>query len=223
MRDSMLKKVICLLSALPILISAARASDFLNKFSIKLTPAGIFAVDGNYNDTDKLKQVVNIGLGFGVTLRYEINENIYIDAGYVFNWMSIKGDKKPFAYKEESPAFNLQMFTLNTSFFLKSGYLIEPYLTLGCGIYPWKFSKDPIWGETWPALGNPDERFSNTSFGLNVGLGLESYIFSLFSISAEVKYHYVFSRDPAKFGTDDFTQQDFLAVSIGLTYNFKKK
>ncbi len=219
----MFKKVICLLLALPILISGVRASDFLDKFSIKLTPAAIFAVDGNYSDTDKLREVINIGFGLGGTLRYEINDNIYIDAGYIFNWMSVKGDKKPFAYKEKSPAFNLQMFTLNTTFFLMSGYMIEPYLTLGFGICPWRFSEDPIWGEAWPAPGNPDKSFSNTSFGLNIGLGLESYFFSLFSLFAEIKYYYVFSRDVKKFGTDDFTQQDFLGLSVGLIYNFKKK
>lgn len=219
----MIKHIICLFLALPMTISGVRASDFLKKFSIKLTPTGIFAVDGNYDDTDKLRKVVNIGLGLGGTLRYEVNENVYIDAGYIFNWMSVKEEKKPYAYKETSPAFNLQMVTLNATFFLKSGYMLEPYLTLGCAICPWKFSKDPIWGEAWPALGNPDKSFSNTDFGLNIGLGLESYFFSLFSLFAEIKYYYVFSRDIEKFGTDDFTQQDFLGLSVGLIYNFKKK
>lgn len=219
----MIKRMICLIVALPMIISGVRASDFLNKFSIRLSPGGILAIDGNYNDTEKLKEVVNIGLGFGGGFRYKINENIFIDASYIFNWMSIKGDKEPFAYKEKSPAFNLQMFTLNGTFFLKSDYMVEPYFTFGCGICPWKFSEDAIWGEAWLAPGKPDESFSNTSLGLNIGLGIESYFFSRFSVFAEIKYHYVFSRDVEKFGTDDFTEQDFLGLSIGLIFYFGKK
>lgn len=223
MRWKMIKRVICLMVALPMIISGIRASDFLNKFSIGLNSGGILAIDGNYNDTEKLRKVVNIGLGLGAELRYKINENIFIDAGYIFNWMSIKGDKKPFAYKEKSPAFNLQMFTLNGTFFLKSGYLVEPYFTLGCGICPWKFSEDAIWGEAWPAPGIPERSFSKTSLGLNIGLGVECYFFSMISVFAEIKYHYIFSRDVEKFGTDDFTEQDFLGVITGLIFYFGKK
>lgn len=205
------------------IISGVEASDFLNKFSIKLSPGGIFALGGNFNDTEKLRKELNFGLGLGGGLRYKINENIFIDAGYIFNWMSIKEDKRPFAYKEQSPAFNLQMFTLNGTFFLKSGYIVEPYLTLGCAICPWKFSEDAIGGGAWPAPGKPDNDFSNTSLGLNIGLGVECYLFSIFSVFVEVKYHYVYTRDVEKFGTDDFTEQDFLGVSIGLIHYFGKK
>ncbi len=202
------------------IVPGSEASDFFKKFSIKISPVGILALDGQYNDTEKLRAAVNIGLGLNGGLRYKINDNIFIDAGYNFNWMSVKEDKKPFAYKEKSPAFNLQMFTLNGTFFLKSGYLVEPYFTLGGGIYPWKFSEDAIWGASWSAPGNPDNSFSKTSLGLNIGLGTEAYFFSKLSVFLEIKYHYIFSRDVAKFGTDDFNEQDFLGIGLGVVFYF---
>jgi opacity protein-like surface antigen len=219
----MIKRIICLMVALPMIVSGIRASDFLNKFSIRISPGGMLALGGNYNDTEKLSAVVNIGVGLNAALRYEISENIFIDVGYKFTWMSIKGDKKPFAYKEKSPAFNMQMFTLNGTFFLKSGYTVEPYFTLGCGICPWRFSEDSLWGEAWPAPGKPDESFSKTSLGLDIGLGVESYLFSIFSAFVEIKYYYIFSRDVEKFGTDDFNEQDFLGINIGIIFSFGKK
>ena len=218
----MCKRLIWLPLLLLVVSPEIRASDFFSRFSISLKPGGVLALGGNYTDYAKLKDAVNIGIGFGPGFRYEINENIYIDAGYAFNWMSVKKDYQLFAYKETHPAFNLHMFTLNATFYLKSGYLIEPYITLGGGICPWKFSGSPIGGETWPAPGNPGEKFSGISIGLNIGLGVEVFIWKHVTVTGEVKYNYVFSRNPEKFGTDDFTQQDFLGAGIGIVYYFKK-
>jgi len=39
---------------------------------------------------------------------------------------------------------------------------------------------------------------------------VDAALSSKLGLFLEVKYHYVFSRNPGKFGTDDFTQQDFL-------------
>jgi hypothetical protein len=115
------------------------------------------------------------------------------------------------------------MLTLDGIFFLVSGYRVEPYLTLGGVICPWQFSQGPLGGGSWPAPGRPDQGFSKTSLGLDVGLGAEAYLFSRFSAFAEVKYVYIFARDPVKFGTDDFTEQDFLRLTVGLLYSFGKK
>jgi len=217
----MLKRMICLILFLTMFISGVNASSFLNKLSLSLRPYGIFTLGGNYSDTEKLRDILNIGIGLGLSLRYEISENFYIDTGYIYNWISVKKDKKPFIYKEESPAFNLTMFTFNGTFFLKSGYRVEPYLTLGCSMCPWRFSESPIGGKAWPAPGRPEESFSNTDFSLNIGIGVEVFTWAHMSIISEVKYHYLFAKDEIKFGTDDYTEQDFLIISIGLIYYFK--
>jgi opacity protein-like surface antigen len=217
------KRWLAAMAALPILASGLAASDGGKRLSLRFAPGGIMALGGHYSDTEKLSGVVNLGAGLGLGLRYEMNENFILELGYDFCWLSVKEDNRPFAYKEQNPALNLQMLTINGIFFLMSGYSLEPYLTLGAGLYPWKFSQVPIWGSPWPAPAKPAENFSDHSPALNIGLGVDVPLGSKFAAFAEIKYHYIFSRNPGKFGTDDFTQQDFLGLNIGLTYRFGGK
>jgi opacity protein-like surface antigen len=215
-----MKRILTLAVAVPLLVSGILAGDIGQKLSLRFSPGGIIALGGNYTDTLKLGKVVNPGAGLSLGLRYQMSENVLLDFCYDFYWLSVKKDQRPFAYKEMQPALNVQWITVNGVFFLSSGYKIEPYLTLGAGLCPWKFSQGPIWGASWPAPSRSDESFCDTSLGLTFGFGIDSYLFSRFTIFAEIKYLYLFSRDLVKFGTDDFTQQDFLSLSIGLTYRF---
>jgi opacity protein-like surface antigen len=209
--------------AFPIFTTGIQASSLINKLSIRLNPGVMLALRGNYNDTEKLSDIVNIGLGGGAGFRYEVNENFYIDAAYTYNWMSVKQEKRPFDYRRTNSYLDLSSFTLNVALYLKSGYNIEPYVTLGCGIYPWKFSEDAFGGKVWGVPGGSQDSFSDSSFGLNFGLGIEVFVWTHLSIIAEVRYTYIFSRDIVKFRTDDFTQQDFLGASIGIIYYFGKE
>ncbi len=219
----MRKHLIFLILTLLMAGGKIQASETLKKFSITLKPTGVLAIDGYYNDYTKLKDVLNLGLGLGLGLRYEINGNIYVDAGYSYNWLSVKEEYRPFAYEHQNPAFEMQTLSLNGSFFLKSGFFIEPYLTLGAGVSFWKFSEDTLGVGVWPAPGNPEESFSDSSPLLNIGVGIEVFAFSHFAFICEVKYNYLFSKNEIKFGTDDFTQQDFLTLSIGVIFNLRKK
>jgi opacity protein-like surface antigen len=215
-----MKRILLVAIAVPLIVSGVLAGDIAQKLSLRFSPGGIIALGGSYTDTLKLSKAANPGAGLGFGLRYRMSENIYLDLGYDFFWLSVKKDQRPFAYKEMSPALNVQWISVNSIFFLSSGYKIEPYLTLGAGLCPWKFSQSPVWGASWPAPSRSDENFCDTSLGLSIGLGIDSYLFSRVTVFAEIKYLYLFSRDPVKFGTDDFTQQDFLSLGIGLTYCF---
>jgi len=219
---SIMKRISVGLAACLLIVSGAGAGQAWNRLSFRLSPGGILAVDGCYNDTDKLSKVVNIGAGLNAALRYRVNDYLALDAGYAFQWLSVKKAQRPYAYKEQAPALNIQMISLNGMFFLGSGYAFEPYLTAGIGIYPWRFSRTALWGKPWPAPSKPAESFSDTSPGFNFGLGVESYLFSKVFLAAELKYHYLWSRNVAKFGTDDFTQQDFLGLTVGFIYRFGK-
>jgi opacity protein-like surface antigen len=219
----MTRRMICLLTCWLTLVSGGGTSGFLNRWSLRLSPGGILALGGSFTDVVKLNKALNMGLGLEAGLRYKVNDYVSIDVDYMFNWMSVKKDYQPFDYKELGPAFNLQMFTVDGTLFLSTGFVIKPYLTAGAGIYPWEFSQKPLWGDPWPAPADPTKTFSKTSFGVNAGLGLESHLFSRLSVFAELKYHYVYARDPGKFGTDDFTEQDFLAFHIGLNFSLGKK
>lgn len=219
----MKKRVIWLAMILLMAVIETRAAEFYKKFSIALKPTGIFAISGQFTDSVKLKDVLSTGLGLGMGLRYEINENIYIDAGYSYDWIPLKEENRPYPYKDQMPAFDMQIYSLNGTFFLKSGYFIEPFLTVGAGLSSWKFSEDTLGTGVWPAPGNFAENFSDSSFLLNVGLGAEGILWRHFSIFVEVKYNYLFSRNVGKFGTDDFTQQDFLTIGLGIIFNFVRK
>lgn len=204
-------------------VSEIHASGTLKKFSISLEPTGILAIGGHYNDSTKLNEALNVGLGLELGLRYEINENVYANVAYSYDWLSVKEDYRPFDYEHRNPAFEMQALSLNGFFFLKSGFFIEPYLTLGAGVSFWKFSGDALGVGVWSAPGNPEESFSDSSPLLNIGVGVEVFAWSHFVFCCEVKYNYLFSKNQTKFGTDDFTQQDFLTLSIGVIFNLGKK
>jgi len=221
--QKMLQRIICLILTLLFATSVTSASSVLSKLSLNLNAAGIFPMGGQYTQITGFTDVVKFGLGLGASLRYEVSENFVLDGSYRYTWLPVKDDQKPFAYKHMSPAFVLSMAMLNGSFFLRSDYRIEPYLTLGCGLCPWRFSEDGPTGKTWEAPYNEAQPFSKTSFGLNAGLGLEGMITSHISALVEVKYYYVFVKDVEKFKMQDFTNQHFVGINIGISYRLGKE
>ncbi len=206
------------LAGAAILVSGARADGLLERLGFRVSPGGLLSLGGFYSDTQHLRTVLHPGAGLGAGLRVRLGENFQLDLGYDFAWLSVKKDARPFAYKETHPAFNMQAVTLSGILSLASGYRVEPYLALGAGFYPWRFSGKPLWGEAWSAPGRSDTTFSGLSPGLDFGVGLESFLSSRLSAFIEARYVYVFTRNPAKFGTDDFTQQDFVRANVGLTF-----
>lgn len=218
-----MKKLSALLGLAALLAAGptARAADFADRFSLSLNPAGILALAGHYSDSDKLNDVVNIGLGLDLRLRYRLHPNVYFVAGAGYFWMSVKQAYRPFAYREKHPALILPMISAEWMFYLKSGYAVEPYLRLGGFYSPWRFVSNGLGGETWPAIANPSNEFSDKSWGLSSALGVEVYVWKKISVFGELKYYYLFSRNPEKFGTDDFNQQDFLGVNLGFIFYFK--
>ena len=215
----MAKRAINLLIIFTMLTQSLSSADF----SISLIPGGLWALNGNYNETEKLTDRVLSGAGLGLGLRYEISQNLTIEACYSYNWMFIKKEKRPDAYKDDKPALLIPMYTLNGTLFLTSSKTFDPFLTAGVGIFPWRFSSQVTGGELWTAPENPDEDFSKSSLGLNIGIGVEVFIWSKISLLAESKYYYIFTKDEEKFGTDGFTNQGFLGIQLGLTYHFGKK
>jgi opacity protein-like surface antigen len=219
----MSKRILSLLAALLTVVSGVSAAGFLDRWSLRLSPGGIMPLGGQYDDVTKLGKVVSIGAGLAGGLRYRVNDYVYVGADYGLTWMRVKKDYEPFDYKEMGPALNVMMLTVNTTFVLSTGFGINPYVTFGAGLYPWKFSQKPLWGAPWPAPADPTKTFAMSSFGFNTGLGAEKHVSSRLSVFVEVMYHYIFSRNPAKFGTDDFNQQDFLGLNVGLSFALGKK
>lgn len=210
-------------AALLVLVSGVAAAGPLDRWSFRLSPGGVMALGGQFNDTTKLRKAVNLGASLAGGLRYRVSDYFYLGVDYGLSWMRSKPEYRPFEYREMGPAFNVMMLSLNTTFVLSTGFGINPYVTFGAGVYPWRFSQKPIWGAPWPAPADPTKTFSMTSLGLSSGLGLEKHITSRLAIFIELMYRYIFSRNPGKFGTDDFNQQDFLGLNLGLSFEFGKK
>ncbi|MDH7511482.1 MAG: outer membrane beta-barrel protein [Clostridiales bacterium] len=219
----MSKRFIYFLMTFMIIAPGVGEAGFLNRFGLSLNPGTVLALHGNYSDSKKLKDMVIPGAGLGLIIRYKIRQNLFLDAGYSYNWLFIKQEKRPSAYETDKPAFVLPMYTLNGTFFLVSGHSLEPYVTLGAGLYPWRFSSEAIRGEIWPAPENTEKEFSKSSLGVNGGLGVEVRLWSKLAVFAEATYLYLFAKDEEKFGTGDFANQGFLGIRLGMTLYFGQK
>lgn len=213
--------VLSLLIALAAAVPPPAAADFAERFSLCVNPTGLFALGGSYSDTNKLNDVLNIGVGLDVRGRFKLSSNLYLLVGGGYYWLPVKSQYRPFAYREKLPAMVLPMISAEWMCYLKSGYMVEPYLKLGGFFSPWRFVANGLGGGTWPALANPTEKFSDNSWGLTSAFGVEVYVWRKISVFGEVKYYYLFSRNPGKFGTDDFSEQDFLGINLGFIFYFK--
>lgn len=223
MRSRILSRLLFLAAALSVLAVGSQASGFIDRFSLRVNPMGMLTLGGHYTDTDKLSAVLDIGGGLAGGLRFELNKNAYLDAGYEYTVLPVKAGKMPYDFRHATSFFDMSAATLNLSLYLKSGYMIEPFLSLGCGLYPWSFRQGIFGGKTWGSPAKPQTSLSDSSFGLHFGLGVEVSLFVHLSAVAEFRYTYIYSRNVPRFGTDDFTQQDFLGFQLGVIYYFGKR
>jgi opacity protein-like surface antigen len=223
MRNRFLSRLAVFAGALLAFSSGVFGSSIAERFSLRVSPMAMVTLGGHFNDTDKLSAVVDIGGGLGAGVRFELSKNAYLDAGYSYLVLPVKTGKTPYAFRHQNSYFDMSAATLNLSLYLKSGYVIEPYLTLGCGLYPWSFRTGMLGGSVWPAYSKPQNSLSDRSFGINFGLGAEVSIFLHLTAVLEFRYTYIYSRNVGKFGTDDFNQQDFLGLGVGFIYYFSRK
>ncbi len=199
------------------------AAGLFDNFSLRVSPGGLFNMGGSYTDSQKFRDIVDLGGGLNLGLRYEVSKNVYLDAACGYAIMTVKSGQKPYAFRHSNSYFNMASATLNAALYLKSGYAIEPYFILGGGLYPWAFRSGVFGGRIWPAPSKPQAGLRDTSLGLNLGLGIEANIFVHLSAVLEVRYTYLFSKNVARFGTNDLSQTDFLGVNLGVIYYFKRK
>ncbi len=200
-----------------------RGAGVIDKLSFRVSPGILFNLGGHYTDVANFRDVVSLGGGLNIGLRYEINKNVYLDAAYGYNVLPVKQGQQPFSFRHTSSYFDMSAASLNASLYLKSGYAIEPYLTLGGGFYPWVFRSGWFGGNTWPAPAKPQTSLRDSDFGLNFGLGIEANVFIHLTAVLDIRYTYIYSRDVARFATDDFTQTDFLGISLGVIYYFTRR
>jgi hypothetical protein len=214
------KILICLLIVFPALGLGTSHASFISKMAIGLNPAMLFSLKGNYRSDASLSKMVLPGPGLGLSLRYKLGKNIFLDGSFSYNWMYFRAETRPSKYADTKPAFVAPMYTLNGSFYPLADGMIKPYITIGGGICPWWFSSQPTGGELWKVPANSDETFTKLSRFIDGGLGIEVKLGSKISVLGEAKYYHIFAKDPAKFGADGFTDQDLLGIRLGISFYF---
>jgi hypothetical protein len=222
-RAKMFKRFIHIIMITMALAPRTATAGLLSRLGVGLNPGTLLALRGDYSSSAKLKDMVLPGAGLGLSLRYRLNKNFFIDGSFSYNWMFFQQNKRPSEYVSDKPAFVAPMYTLNGTFYPMSGHTIEPYLTAGGGICPWWFSSQATGGVLWLSPGNPDEAFTKVSKLIEGGLGIEVMIWSKFSILGEVKYYHIFAKDEYKFGKGYFGDQDLLGIRLGITFYFSSK
>jgi len=74
-----------------------------DKLSLKFSPSGIFTLGGRYSDQAKLRELVGLGIGLELGLRYELHNNVYFDFSCRGSWLPVQARRKPLAYQNNSP------------------------------------------------------------------------------------------------------------------------
>ena len=200
-----------------LLTPGTAAAGVWSHLSFSVAPTAILSLTGNYNDTAAMKNMVIPGAGLGLVLRYKFTQNLFLDAGYSYNWMFYRKDTRPEDYTSEKPAWIIPSYTLNGTLFLTSKHPVRPYVTAGGGFCPWWFSSRVTGGTLFWFPGTDDVKFSKISWTVNGGMGIEVAISSKAALFAEAKYHYIFARDASRFGTGSFTDQSVLGIRLGMT------
>jgi len=188
-------------------------------FSLSLAPNAIMPINGSYADHASLSKAAPFGMGLEVGIHYRMFRYFSLSLTGIENWIPMADDYKTVAYQGQSPAFLLPALSLSGIVHLAVGYPVSPFLRVGGGISPWRFSGSGLTGETWPAPSRPGNDFSKLSPEAHIGFGVETLRFGRFAVLSELRYTFVFARDPSRFGTDDFSEQGFLSLHFGLIFH----
>lgn len=191
------------------------------RMNLNLWGNGMSSVNGNFSTAVKSRNFLQTGGGFGINWQYFPLRSIGIQAGYELGWQNVEKSYRTEAAK--TPAFVVHQITVaglyNFADVIGQSSRFRPYLGAGVGIYPFRLNDDGISGEV-VKLQNGN-KFEKTSFGLNGSAGVEFLASNHLSILGGARYHYLFSKDDAKFGADSgFGNQGLLNYGLGVAYRF---
>lgn len=228
-----MKKTILGLTVLGLILAlttpASAQLSFLGKVGFSLK-GGLLIPSGGELPTSSGTATVGsqfkTGPTFGAELKFGVLDKVNLVGGFNYGFMKAED---AFRTPTATPAFTMPQLSagvnLNVGPFLgPANKLVNPYIGLGAGLYPWKKTIDGAGGE--PDSVNPGSGSSNpvrkTSFGLNGTAGVEIMPRGSLGIFAEGKYHFLFAKDTNAFG-NTVKNLRFLQVGGGLTYYFSLK
>lgn len=201
------------------LISVLQAAEIHPaKMRVSLLSSGLTSVSGKFGPGINTRDVLQTGSSFGAAWEYFPTHDFGIQAQYGFGSMRFDRRYRPTA--AETPHFIVQQIRLdgiyNFANLVGSASRLRPYVNAGARIYPLRVTENGVSGksETLP----DGQKFSETKFGLNGGVGLEVLASDHLAVFGGSSFDYIFAKDSAKFGAD-FGNQGTLNFGIGLSYN----
>lgn len=203
-----------------LVVSTAGAFDVTGKVGAGIDAGLIIPAGGDVTADSSISDIFNVGPTFGLHVGYGITKEISLKAGFGYAFMSISDDAN--ADPDNEPHLTMPNIYLNGvlnlgSFINKENNMFNPFFEAGPALYFWKVTDDGAGGDAIVLDNN--EELKKTSFGLNFGAGLDIFATPDLAISAEGKYHLIFSEDEDAFGPD-FGNMNILEVKLGLTYYF---
>ncbi len=215
-----MKKVLVILVVSIFVSGAAYGMDMSKHVGFSGWVGVIMPMNGSFDAEDNLSDVVGI-YGFpAVEIKYLIIDKVAVGINGGYAYMPIKDEKKPVGLEDATPALNMPYIALNGTFnfgpMMKAeDNKLNPFATAGVGMYMWYFSRNER-TDKLPAY-KEGEEFKASSFGINIGGGVEYFATEKLAVFGRVNYHMVMMEDKDKFG-DDFGNQGFLTFGAGVTY-----
>ncbi|KPL00940.1 MAG: hypothetical protein AMJ91_02455 [candidate division Zixibacteria bacterium SM23_73_3] len=216
-----MKKIFVILVVSIFVSSAAYGMDMSKHIGFGVWGGGIMSMNGSINADDNLSDVFGF-YGFpALEIKYVIIDKVAVGINGGYGYLPAKDDKRDELWPElgdATPALNMPYVALNGTFnfgpMMKAeDNMLNPFVTAGVGMYMWYFSKN----ERTDKLSVMGEEFKASSFGFNVGGGVEYFAAEKLAVFGRVNYHMVMMEDKDKFG-DDFGNQGFLTFGAGVTY-----
>jgi len=200
--------------------SSSMAFDKVGKLGVGINGGLVVPASGDITTDSTLSDFFDVGPGFGVDLTYGVSKEFSLAAGFTYSFMKMKDEVND--DPDNEPHLNMPAIYLDGVFNFGSlmnnpDNIINPIISAGVGMYPWKATIDGASGD--PIVLENGEEFKATSFGINFGAGVEVFATPDLAVYAKGKYHMIFSEDEDKFGTE-FGNMGAISITAGLNYYF---
>jgi hypothetical protein len=225
-----MKKVLVILVISIFATSAAYGMDMSKHVGFSGWVGGIMPMNGSVSPEDDLPDAVGF-YGFpAMEIKYVVMDKVSVGVNVGYGYMPIKDEKKEEYWpelpelKDATPALNMPYVAVNGTFnfgpLMKAeDNKLNPFATAGAGMYMWYVSKNERTDKLYYDPGDDDkiEEYKGTSFGFNIGGGVEYFATEKLAVFGRLNYHMVMTKDEDKFG-EDFGNHGFLTFGAGVTY-----
>lgn len=195
-----------------------QAKDMTGQIGISLYGGAGIPTNGYYTDGAEMIDVIDLGGQFGLGVSYFFTEGLGVElfGNYGFNYYT---DEYAGSLEPVMSDINVSLNAVYNFGHLFDQTLVSPIARVGVGVYNWSHLDDGLDGDDIIYEG---EELSGSSFGMNVGLGIEFNVIENMAIGLLVDYNMYFPEDEEKFGTE-FAEQGFVSPQLKVSYYLPTK